>query len=110
MSAKEYNYSLWKSILPVKLMKKSEIIKAIKRIFAKNRIKEAYLFGSFTRSGEKYNDIDIAIEPPEEFTLLDLSRVANALEKKTGVGVDLVTLRSMKPGLRRMVEKEMVAL
>lgn len=91
-------------------MKRKEIIKALKGIIRKNRIKKAYLFGSFARGQAKYNDIDIAIDPPKGFTLLDLARVANNLEKAVGVQVDLVTTRSMHPKLRNIVEKEMIAL
>lgn len=91
-------------------MKRKEIIKILKGIIRKNRIKKAYLFGSFARGQAKYNDIDIAIEPPKGFTLLDLARMANKIEEKVGVQVDLVTTRSMHPKLKIIVEKEMITL
>lgn len=91
-------------------MKRKEIIKVIKRIICKKHIKKAYLFGSFARGQAKYNDIDIAIEPPKGFTLLDLARMANKIEEKVGIQVDLVTTRSMHPKLKIIVEKEMILL
>jgi uncharacterized protein len=99
-----------KKIPRVKLMKKAEIIKRLKVVIKKNNIRRAYLFGSFTRKRRKYNDIDIAIEAPEGFTLLDLSRVANRMEERTGIPVDVVTLRSMHPKIKKAIKKEMVAL
>ena len=91
-------------------MKRTEIIKALKGIIRKNRIRKAYLFGSFAREQANYNDIDIAIEPPKGFTLLDLARMANKIEEKVGVQVDLVTTRSMHPKLKASAEKEMIPL
>jgi predicted nucleotidyltransferase len=90
-------------------MKREEIIKTIKEIISKNKIKKAYLFGSFARN-ERYNDIDIAILPPKKFTLFDFSRIANALEERLGIHVDLISTRSIHPKLKNIIEKEMVAL
>jgi len=75
-----------------------------------NRIKKVYLFGSFTKKRKNYGDIDIAIEAPPGFTLLDLSRVANVLEKEIGISVDLITLKGLNPKLKKIIKKEMVAL
>jgi predicted nucleotidyltransferase len=91
-------------------MERNEIVKIIKRVISKNNIKKAYLFGSFAREEKKYHDVDIAIDPPRGFTLLDLSRVANMIEEQAGVHVDLVTLRSLNPKIKRSIENEMVAL
>lgn len=91
-------------------LKKEEIIKILKKIISKNRIKKAYLFGSFTKKKKNYNDIDVAIEAPDGFTLLDLSRVANYIEDKIGLSVDIVTLRSMHPKLKKTIQKELVAI
>ena len=90
-------------------MEREEIIKNIKEIVSKNNIRKAYLFGSFARK-EKYNDIDIAIEPPKRFSLLDFSRVANLLEDRLGIHVDLISTRSIHPKLKSIIEKEMIAL
>jgi len=91
-------------------MDRDKIVKIIKAVISKNNIKKAYLFGSFAREEKKYHDVDIAIEPPIGFTLLDLSRVANMIEEQAGIQVDLVTLRSINPKIKGAIEKEMVAL
>ncbi|MBI5227078.1 nucleotidyltransferase domain-containing protein [Candidatus Micrarchaeota archaeon] len=77
---------------------------------SKSHIKRAYLFGSFARGQKKYNDIDIAIDPPKGFTLLDLSRIANSIEDQTGRNIDLVTIRAMNPKIKNAIKKEMVAI
>lgn len=91
-------------------MNREEIIKILKEVILRNKIKKAYLFGSFAREEGQYNDIDIAIEPPEHFSLLDLSRVANEIEEKIGLHVDLITVRSIHPKLKKAIEKEMVVV
>lgn len=90
-------------------MNRSKIIKTVKKITASNGIQKAFLFGSFAR-GEKYHDIDIAIEPPKDFTLLDLSRVANQIKDKIGVEVDLITTRSINPLLKKSIQQELIAI
>jgi predicted nucleotidyltransferase len=90
-------------------MEREKIIKIIKSVISQNNIDKAYLFGSFARN-EKYNDIDIAFEKPEKFSLLDLSRVANILEEKLGIHVDMITVKSIHPKLRSIIESEMVEI
>ena len=91
-------------------MKRRDIRAVLKEAVRQNGIEKAYLFGSFARGADKFNDLDIAIEPPQGFTLLDLSRLANKIIEKTGLPVDLVTLRSLHPKLRATIEREMIAL
>jgi predicted nucleotidyltransferase len=91
-------------------MKREQIIRTIKGILSEHGIKKAYLFGSFARN-EKYNDIDVAIEPPKgKFSLLDLVGVEQELEDETGKNVDVVILRSIKPRLKPYIEKDLTAV
>ena len=90
-------------------MKRNDIIKIIKEVTSKNNIKRTYLFGSFARN-ERYNDIDIVIEKPKKFSLLDLSRLAIILEEKLGIHVDIITVKSIHPKLRSIIESEMVEI
>ncbi len=89
-------------------MKRQEIIRELRKILSESGISQAYLFGSFARGEKKFNDLDIAITPPEHFSLLDLSRLANRIEERTGIGADVVTLRAMHPEIRKNAAKEMV--
>ena len=91
-------------------MEREKIIKILKDTIAENHISKAYLFGSFARKKGHYNDIDIAFDPPPGFTLLDLSRIANQMEKKTRISIDLITIRSIHPKLKNAIKKEMIAL
>ncbi|MDP3741799.1 MAG: nucleotidyltransferase domain-containing protein [Candidatus Micrarchaeota archaeon] len=90
-------------------MERKKIIEFLKKVTIQNGIKKAFLFGSFAR-GEKYHDIDIAIEPPEGFTLLDLSRIANEIKDKLGVEVDLITTRSIHPLLKESIQRDLVLI
>jgi predicted nucleotidyltransferase len=90
-------------------MRREEIIKIIKQVTSENKIKRTYLFGSFARN-EKYDDIDIVIEKPKKFSLLDLSKLAIILEERLGVNVDIITLKSLHPKLKGLIEKEMVKI
>ncbi|MEK6982023.1 MAG: nucleotidyltransferase domain-containing protein [Candidatus Micrarchaeota archaeon] len=91
-------------------MKRDKVIELLRKTIKQNGIKKAYLFGSFARKESKYNDIDIIIEPPKGFSLLDLSRVANSLEDQLGKNIDIVTLKGMDARIKKMVKNEMVAI
>jgi predicted nucleotidyltransferase len=91
-------------------MQRNDIIAAIKMTLQQSGVKEAYLFGSFARNEEKYNDIDIAIKPPKGTSLLDLAHMENVLEKKTGQKIDLGVESSIHPLIRKHFEAERVQL
>ncbi len=88
---------------------KEQIVTALQKIFVASGIQKRYLFGSFIK-GKKYNDIDVVIDPPKNFTLLDLARLGNKIEEKVGLPVDIVTFRSMDSQFRKNIEKEMTAI
>jgi len=71
--------------------------------FDKNKVKKAYLFGSYSRGeAKKTSDVDILIEPGEEMTLFDLGRINGELSEKLGKNVDTVaSIESLDP---RMVD------
>ncbi len=91
-------------------MKREQIIETIKSILTRHGIRRAYLFGSFARNERKYNDIDIAVEPPEGFSLLDMAGVLVELEDEVGKKVDLVSTRSINPRLEGYIRKDSVAI
>ncbi|TAL24250.1 MAG: hypothetical protein EPN94_07690 [Nitrospirae bacterium] len=68
------------------------------------------LFGSFARNEKRYHDIDIAIKPPIDFSLLDLAHLENTLEDKTKKRIDLGTIDSINPLVREYVKKDLIAL
>ncbi|MEN8263113.1 MAG: nucleotidyltransferase domain-containing protein [Nitrospirota bacterium] len=91
-------------------MKRELIIATIKQILIKQGIRKAYLFGSFARKQRKYHDIDIAIEPPDDFSLLDLVRVENLLKKKLKKNCDVITMNSVSPHLKPYIQQDLVEL
>ncbi len=91
-------------------MHRKEIISAIRAKLVANGIKHAYLFGSFARNEKRYSDIDIAIVPPKGISLLDLAHIENVLEETTGKRIDLGTVDSIHPLVRKYFEADRVAL
>jgi len=91
-------------------MNRERLISTIKEILQNSGIKKAYLFGSFARNEKKYHDIDIAIKTPNDFSLLDLAHLENILEDKTKKKIDLGTIDSIHPLVRRYVKKDLIAL
>jgi len=94
----------------MKNAQRNRIIRLIKKTLILNKVKRAYLFGSFARHEKKYRDIDIAIDPPKGITLLGLAHIENLLESKTGKKIDLGTIESISPHVKKYFESERVAL
>ncbi len=91
-------------------MRKDQIISVIKEILRSSGIKEAYLFGSFARNERGYHDIDIAIKSPKGFSLLDLAHLENVLEDRTKKKIDVGTIDSIHPLVKKHVKKDLVVL
>ena len=91
-------------------MNRKSLISTIKEILQSSGIKKAYLFGSFARNEKKYHDIDIAIKTPNDFSLLDLAHLENILEDKTKKKIDLGTIDSIHPLVRKYVKKDLIVL
>ena len=91
-------------------MTREQTIRTIRKILKNAGIKKAYLFGSFARNRKRYRDIDIAIDYPRGFSLLDLSHLENVLEEKTNKKIDLGTIKSINPLLKEHIEKDLVAI
>lgn len=92
-------------------MTRESIIESIKNTLKRYGIAKAYLFGSFARMDEDYNDIDVAIEPPQgKFSLFDLVGVEQELEDLTGKKVDVVVYRALKPRIRKYVDQDLLPI
>ncbi len=87
-------------------MERKAIIEIIKQILRRYNIKKAQLFGSFSR-GEKFNDIDILIEPPENFDFYTLCDISEEIEKQIGIKVDILTRRAIEPSLEKYIKKDL---
>jgi len=91
-------------------MNREKIVETIIDILKSSGIKKAYLFGSFARNEKKYHDIDIAIKPPKDFSLLDLAHLENILEDRTNKKVDLGTIDSINPLVKKYAKKDLIPL
>ncbi|MBF0559367.1 MAG: nucleotidyltransferase domain-containing protein [Nitrospirae bacterium] len=91
-------------------MKRDIIIKTIKDTLLRQGIQKAFLFGSFARKERKYHDIDIAIEPPEDFSLLDLVHVENQLKKKIKKNFDVITINSISPHFKPYIQQDIIEI
>ena len=88
-----------------------QLKKTILPLLKKSDITRSALFGSVVRGelGDE-SDIDILIEFQGRKTLFDLVGLRQELEQALRRKVDLVTYRSLYPGLREIIEKEAVAI
>jgi len=91
-------------------MERERIISEISKVLKENGIRKAYLFGSFARKEKDYKDIDVAIDIPKRFSLLDMVGVQLELEERIGKKIDLVSYKDIKPALRPYIEKDLAAI
>jgi len=97
-------------------MKSLEEIKEILKKH-KNEIKQEFkaeiigVFGSYVRGEEKpESDVDVLVRFMEGATLFDLVGLAEFLEEKLGIKVDVVSERALRPELREQILKEVVVV
>ena len=84
----------------------------IRPIMAKHNIKNAYLFGSYSR-GEAHNnsDVDIYCEEGDVNTLWKLSAFYDELREALGKKVDIVTIGSeIDPYLLEQIEEDKIKI
>jgi predicted nucleotidyltransferase len=68
------------------------------------------IFGSYARGEQtRESDIDIVVRFREGATLFDLVELAEFLEHKLGIKVDIVSERAVRPELKESIFKEIVA-
>ncbi len=92
-------------------MNKQEHIDTILRIFKRNHVKRAGIFGSFaSESDSAYNDIDLLVELPDGCSLFDFIAIKQVLEDQLKLNVDLVEYKAIKPALRERILAEEVRI
>ncbi|MFB6181703.1 MAG: nucleotidyltransferase family protein [Candidatus Magasanikbacteria bacterium] len=88
---------------------KEEVIEQIKPILEKHKVTKAGIFGSYAREEvDNGSDLDLVIDFEDDKDLLDLAAVKIDLEDKTGLDVDLLTQRSLRPRFRKHIEKDLI--
>ena len=79
----------------------------------KNKIKKAYLFGSYSRGEEtEKSDVDLRIEFENRFNLFDLSEMSSLFKQKTGKKVDIATQKpaDMDPEFYTAIKKDEICI
>ena len=91
----------------------SELKASLKPILLKNGVASAYLFGSYARGeAKKTSDVDIAISfgSKEQKSLLDLVSLKNELQKKLKKKVDVGTVKSLHPLIKKQVKIDFIKI
>ncbi len=69
------------------------------------------IFGSYARGEQKKeSDVDIVVRFREGASLFDLVGLADFLEEKLGIKVDVVSERAIRPELKEHILKDLVAV
>jgi predicted nucleotidyltransferase len=89
---------------------KASIIAKLKKTLAEERhVKQAWIFGSFTR-GESVRDLDIAIHAEPQFSFKDFLFFNAEIELSVGIPVDLVEIEEAPASLRENIVKNGVVI
>lgn len=93
---------------------KAQIIKKVKEYFRnQNKVKKAWLFGSYTRGDHDIeSDIDILVHVPDKksFTLFDLAEIKYQLEKLIPAKVDVVMEGAVNPEILKRITPELILI
>ncbi len=88
-----------------------EIRERIRPILERHGITRAGLFGSVVHPGTQApNDVDLLVEVPASYSLLDMGGLKADLEDELGMTVDLVEYDQVHPQLRSRILSEQVAV
>ena len=97
------------------MRKLEEVIKKLREVEEEVKIKFKAeivgVFGSYAREEQtEESDVDVIVRFHEGATLLDFTGLADYLEQKLGVKVDLVSERAIRPELRDRILKEVITV
>ena len=69
------------------------------------------IFGSYSRGENQPNsDLDILIDFEQDLNLLEIIGLEQDLTEVLGIKVDLITLKSLNPALKKYIEKDLLLL
>lgn len=81
------------------------------RIAAEHGVHVLGVFGSVARGEDRPDsDVDLLVEFPEGMGMLGFGRVREELEDLLGCSVDLIGEADLKPGVRPLVESDLIRL
>jgi len=96
-------------------MKPSETMRlhreTIRRVVEANAARNPRVFGSVLHGTDTdKSDLDILVDATPQLSLLKLAHIANALESRLGVRVDVLTPEDLPPRFRETVLAQAVAI
>ena len=89
-----------------------QLLQQSKSVLQENyRVTELGIFGSYVRGEQnEESDVDVLIDYEKAPTLFKLVELRNYLNELTGMKVDVVTKKGLKPRIRERVLSEVVYL
>lgn len=101
----------YRSAVPVT---KEHVIKKLKEyLINHDKVKRAWLFGSFARDEqEPESDVDLLVQVPEKksLSLFDLAEIRFQLEKLIHLKVDVVMKGAIKPEILKRITPELILI
>lgn len=94
-------------------LKKIEEILALHKqeLREKYKVKEIGIFGSYVREKQKKkSDLDILVEFDKAIGFFKFLELEEYLEKLTGIKVDLVSKKALKPNIGKYILEEVVMI
>lgn len=80
-------------------------------ILKESGISHSFIFGSYARKKQKKgSDLDLMVELKKNKSLLDLVVLKSRLEKKLGIKVDVLTMDSVHPEIKKSIMKEKIEI
>jgi len=100
--------------MPAALLKTEDIVKKASDYFKhQNKVKKAWLFGSYARGDHDISsDIDIIVHVPakKSFTLFDLAEIKHQLEKLIPGKIDVVMQNAVSPEILKRITPELILI
>lgn len=91
----------------ISLIQQNQII----NITSKFNPKLLGIFGSYARGENNQNsDLDVLIDFEEDLNLLKIIGLKQELTETLGIKVDLITLNSLNPKLKKYIEADLILL
>lgn len=80
-------------------------------ILRESGISRSFIFGSYAKKMQKKgSDLDLIVELKKNKTLLDLVVLKMRLEKKLGIKVDVLTIDSLHPDIKKLIQEEKIEI
>jgi len=92
-------------------MERNEIINCIKKYMIGKPVKKAFIFGSFARNQNDYNDIDLLVELDYQNKLYQtLFNMNEDLKILVGKKVDIVSANGLSKHIKPFIDKEKILI